>query len=70
MSRVGRKPTTAIEPNGCGSLTPKRIYEPAPHVSVLMEVKRTVPVKLDVLDERRDDLHATIEQFNDVIRIA
>ena len=30
-----------------------------------MEVKRTVPVKLDVADERRDDLHATIEQFND-----
>ena len=30
-----------------------------------MEVKRTVPVKLDVPDERRDDLHTTIEQFND-----
>lgn len=35
-----------------------------------MEVKRTVPVKLDVPDERRDDLHATIAQFNGVIRIA
>ena len=30
-----------------------------------MEVKRTVPVKLDVPDERRNDLHTTIEQFND-----
>jgi predicted transposase len=30
-----------------------------------MEVKRTVPVKLDVPDERRDDLHKTIRQFND-----
>ena len=30
-----------------------------------MEVKRTVPVKLDVPDGRRDDLHITIEQFND-----
>ena len=30
-----------------------------------MEVKRTVPVKLDVPDERGDDLHTTIEQFND-----
>jgi len=30
-----------------------------------MEVKRTVPVKLDVPDERREDLHTTIEQFND-----
>jgi IS605 OrfB family transposase len=30
-----------------------------------MEVKRTVPVKLDVPDERRDDLRTTIEQFND-----
>jgi IS605 OrfB family transposase len=29
-----------------------------------MEVKRTVPVKLDVPEERRDDLHQTIEQFN------
>lgn len=30
-----------------------------------MGVKRTVPVKLDVPDERRDDLRTTIEQFND-----
>ncbi|MEZ3163852.1 transposase [Halorubrum sp. RMP-47] len=30
-----------------------------------MEVKRTVPVKLDVPDKRCDDLHTTIEQFND-----
>jgi IS605 OrfB family transposase len=30
-----------------------------------MEVKRTVPVKLDVPDERRDDLRTTIEQFTD-----
>jgi hypothetical protein len=30
-----------------------------------MEVKRTVPVKLDVPDERRDYLHRTIQQFND-----
>ncbi|WP_199243371.1 hypothetical protein [Halopenitus persicus] len=30
-----------------------------------MEVKRTVPVKLDVPDERRDDLRTPIEQFND-----
>ena len=29
-----------------------------------MEVKRTIPVKLDVPDERRNDLHQTIEQFN------
>ncbi|WP_157972658.1 RNA-guided endonuclease InsQ/TnpB family protein [Haloprofundus halophilus] len=29
-----------------------------------MEVKRTIPVKLDVPDERRDDLHQTIDQFN------
>jgi putative transposase len=29
-----------------------------------MEVKRTVPVKLDVPDERHDDLHQTIQQFN------
>jgi len=29
-----------------------------------MEVKRTVPVKLDIPDERRDDLHQTIQQFN------
>jgi IS605 OrfB family transposase len=29
-----------------------------------MEVKRTIPVKLDVPDDRRDDLHTTIEQFN------
>lgn len=29
-----------------------------------MEVKRTVPVKLDVPAERRDDLYQTIEQFN------
>jgi IS605 OrfB family transposase len=29
-----------------------------------MEVKRTVPVKLDVPDERRGDLDTTIEQFN------
>ena len=28
-----------------------------------MEVTRTVPVKLDVPDDRRDDLHRTIEQF-------
>jgi hypothetical protein len=34
-------------------------------VNVQMEVKRTVPVKLDVPDERRDDLRTTIEQFND-----
>jgi len=31
-----------------------------------MEVKRTVPVKLDVPDERGDGLRTTIEQFNDV----
>lgn len=30
-----------------------------------MEVKRAVPVKLAVPDERRNDLHTTIEQFND-----
>ena len=30
-----------------------------------MEVTRTVPVKLDVPDERRDELHQTIAQFND-----
>jgi IS605 OrfB family transposase len=30
-----------------------------------MEVKRTVPVKFDVPDDRRDDLHRTIQQFND-----
>jgi putative transposase len=29
-----------------------------------MEIKRTVPVKLDVPAERREDLHTTIEQFN------
>jgi putative transposase len=29
-----------------------------------MEVKRTVPVKLSVPDDRVDDLHQTIEQFN------
>jgi len=29
-----------------------------------MEVKRTVPVKLDVPDERHGDLHQTIQQFN------
>jgi putative transposase len=29
-----------------------------------MEVKHTVPVKLDVPEERRDDLHQTIQQFN------
>ncbi|WP_434530119.1 transposase (plasmid) [Haloarcula sp. NS06] len=29
-----------------------------------MEVKRTVPVKLNVPKERRDDLHQTIQQFN------
>jgi putative transposase len=29
-----------------------------------MEVTRTVPIKLDVPDERRDDLHQTIKQFN------
>ena len=28
-----------------------------------MEVRRTVPVKLDVPDERRDALHATVDQF-------
>lgn len=28
-----------------------------------MEVRRTVPVKLDVPDERRDDLHTTVDQF-------
>jgi len=30
-----------------------------------MEVKPTVAVKLDVPDERCEDLHTTIEQFND-----
>ena len=34
-------------------------------MSTLTEVKRTVPVKLNVPDERHDDLHITIEQFND-----
>jgi len=29
-----------------------------------MEVKRTIPVKLSVPDNRQDDLHQTIEQFN------
>ncbi|UOY09504.1 transposase [Methanonatronarchaeum sp. AMET6-2] len=29
-----------------------------------MKVKRTIPVKLDVPEERREDLHTTIEQFN------
>ena len=29
-----------------------------------MEVTRTVPVKLDVPEERREDLHQTIQQFN------
>ncbi|OYR41600.1 RNA-guided endonuclease TnpB family protein [Halorubrum sp. Eb13] len=29
-----------------------------------MEVKRTVPVKLNVPDDRRGDLHQTIDQFN------
>ena len=29
-----------------------------------MEVKRTVPVKLDVPEEQRDDLRQTIQQFN------
>jgi putative transposase len=29
-----------------------------------MEVTRTIPVKLDVPTERRDDLHQTIDQFN------
>ena len=29
-----------------------------------MEVKRTIPVKLSVPDDRWDDLHQTIEQFN------
>ena len=29
-----------------------------------MEVKRTIPVKLSVPDDREDDLHQTIEQFN------
>jgi putative transposase len=29
-----------------------------------MEVTRTIPVKLDVPTERRDDLHQTIEEFN------
>ncbi|RZN62830.1 MAG: transposase, partial [Methanonatronarchaeia archaeon] len=29
-----------------------------------MKVKRTIPVKLDVPKERREDLHTTIEQFN------
>ena len=29
-----------------------------------MEVKRTVPIKIDVPDDRRDDLQATIKQFN------
>ncbi|SMO67395.1 RNA-guided endonuclease InsQ/TnpB family protein [Halorubrum cibi] len=32
-----------------------------------MEVDRTVPVKLDVPDDRRDDLHQTIEQFNHAV---
>ena len=35
-----------------------------------MEVTRTVPVKLDVPDERCDDLHTTIEQFNDAANYA
>jgi hypothetical protein len=30
-------------------------------VNTQMGVKRTVPVKLDVPDERRDDLRTTIE---------
>ena len=29
-----------------------------------MKVKRTIPVKLDVPKERREDLHQTIQQFN------
>ena len=29
-----------------------------------MEVKRTIPVKLSVPEDRRDDLHQTIDQFN------
>ncbi|QOS13425.1 transposase [Haloferax sp. Atlit-6N] len=29
-----------------------------------MEVKRTIPVKLSVPEDRQDDLHQTIEQFN------
>ncbi|WP_142861167.1 RNA-guided endonuclease InsQ/TnpB family protein [Salinigranum halophilum] len=29
-----------------------------------MEVKRTIPVKISVPDDREDDLHQTIEQFN------
>ncbi|WP_049934474.1 RNA-guided endonuclease InsQ/TnpB family protein [Haloplanus natans] len=29
-----------------------------------MEVKRTIPVKLSVPDDREDDLHQTIDQFN------
>lgn len=29
-----------------------------------MEVKRTVTVKLDVPEGRRDDLHQTIQEFN------
>lgn len=29
-----------------------------------MEVKRTIPVKLSVPEDREDDLHQTIEQFN------
>nr|WP_254612489.1 transposase [Haloterrigena gelatinilytica] len=32
-----------------------------------MEVQRTVRVKLDVPDERRDHLHQTIEQFNTAV---
>ncbi len=28
-----------------------------------MEIRRTAPVKLDVPDERRDDLHETVKQF-------
>jgi putative transposase len=29
-----------------------------------MEVKRTVPVKLDVPDQRCDDFHRTVQQFD------
>lgn len=28
-----------------------------------MEIRRTVPVKLNVPDERRNDLHETVDQF-------
>ena len=33
-----------------------------------MEVKRTVPVKLSVPDDRQEDLHQTVDQFNHAAR--